>query len=76
LKREGVTTRDFDIKEFPELSSEGTTRDIYAEASAFTMSALHNDELNAGRKKVTLTFTLPPGSYATEFVRQLFIPIL
>jgi tRNA pseudouridine13 synthase len=76
LKREGVTTRDFVIKEFPELSSEGTTRDIYAEASAFTMSALHNDELNAGRKKVTLTFTLPPGSYATEFVRQLFIPIL
>lgn len=72
LQREGVSTRDFIIKEFPEMSSEGTERDVFAEASDFTMSALEDDELNPGRKKVKLAFTLPPGSYATEFVRQLF----
>jgi len=72
LKREGITPRDFVIKEFPELSSEGTERDAYAEAQDFAMEALEDDELNQGRKKVVLRFILPPGSYATEFVRQLF----
>jgi tRNA pseudouridine13 synthase len=72
LKREGVTTRDFVIKEFPELSSEGTERKVFAETKDFAMGTLENDELNPGKKKVKLTFTLPPGSYATEFVRQLF----
>jgi tRNA pseudouridine13 synthase len=72
LKREGVSTREFVIKEFPELSSEGTERDIFAEAGKLVIGKLEDDELNPGRKKVKLTFTLPKGSYATEFVRQLF----
>lgn len=72
LKREGITLRDFVIKEFPELSSEGTERNVFSEASDFKIGELEEDELNPGRKKTKLTFTLPPGSYATEFVRQLF----
>ena len=72
LKREEITVRGFVIKEFPELSSEGTEREVYAEASDLVMGGLEDDELNQGKKKVKLTFTLPPGSYATEFVRQLF----
>ncbi len=72
LKREGITTRDFVIKEFPELSSEGTERDVFAEASGLQIGNLEDDELNPGKKKVKLAFTLPPGSYATEFVKQLF----
>jgi tRNA pseudouridine13 synthase len=72
LKRENVTTREFVIKEFPELSSEGTERDVYAEADKLVIGKLEDDELNPGRKKVKLAFTLPKGSYATEFVRQLF----
>jgi len=72
LKREAITVREFIIKEFPELSSEGTERDVFAEATEFQMGSLEDDELNPGKKKVLLTFTLPPGSYATEFVRQLF----
>ena len=74
LKREGITTRDFIINEFPELSSEGTERHVFAEASELQIGRLEEDELNPGRKKVKLTFTLPPGSYATEFVKQLFSP--
>ncbi len=72
MKREEITTRDFVIKEFPELSSEGTDRDVFAEASDLKIGALEDDELNPGKKKAKLTFTLPPGSYATEFVKQLF----
>jgi tRNA pseudouridine13 synthase len=72
LKREEITTRDFIIKELPELSSEGTERDVFAEASNLSIGKLEADELNAGRKKVIVSFSLPPGSYATEYVRQLF----
>ncbi len=72
LKREGITVRDFIIKEFPELSSEGTERDVFSEASKLEIGTLEDDELNPGKKKMKLTFTLPPGSYATEFIRQLF----
>ncbi|MEM4239602.1 MAG: tRNA pseudouridine(13) synthase TruD [Candidatus Woesearchaeota archaeon] len=72
LKREEITTRDFVIKEFPELSSEGTERSIFAEASELKIGSLEDDELNPGRKKAKLEFTLPPGCYATEFLRQLF----
>jgi tRNA pseudouridine13 synthase len=75
LLREGVTTRDFVIKEFPDLSSEGTERDVFAEARELFIGKLEDDELTPGRKKVKLTFALPPGSYATEFVKQLFTPI-
>lgn len=72
LQREGITTRDFVIKEFPELSSEGAERDVFVDVAEFQMGPLEDDELHPGRKKVTLAFTLPAGVYATEFVRQLF----
>jgi tRNA pseudouridine13 synthase len=72
MKREGITARDFVIKEFPELSSEGTERDVFADASDLKIGELENDELNPDKKKLKLTFSLPKGSYATEFVRQLF----
>lgn len=72
LKREGVNLRDFVIKEFPSLSSEGTLRNVFAEVHDLHIGKLEDDELNPGKKKVKLTFTLPPGSYATEFIKQLF----
>lgn len=72
LKREGVTPRDFVIKEFPEMSSEGTERNVFAEASELKIGRLEDDELNPDRKKTKLVFNLPPGSYATEFIHQLF----
>ncbi|MBI4141060.1 tRNA pseudouridine(13) synthase TruD [Candidatus Woesearchaeota archaeon] len=72
LKKENITTRDFIIKPFPELSSEGGERTVFVEATNIKISALEDDELNQGMKKTTITFTLAKGSYATEFIRQLF----
>ncbi|MBI4141477.1 tRNA pseudouridine(13) synthase TruD [Candidatus Woesearchaeota archaeon] len=72
LKKEGITTRDFIIKPFPELSSEGGERVVFSEAKNLKISELEDDDLNAGMKKITLEFELQKGSYATEFVRQLF----
>lgn len=72
MEKEGITPRDFIIKEIPELSSEGTTRQVMAQAKNLEIGELEDDELSPGKKKTLLKFFLPPGSYATEFVKQLF----
>ncbi|HSU73216.1 MAG TPA: tRNA pseudouridine(13) synthase TruD [Candidatus Binatia bacterium] len=72
LKNEGITPRSFVLKSFPELSEEGTTRNVHVHVTDLTLGPIQDDELNAGRKKIKVTFTLPPGSYATEIIRQLF----
>ena len=73
MQSEGIKPRDFVIKQIPELSSEGATRQAVAEASEVSVSKLEDDELNPGMKKTTIKFILPKGSYATEYVKQLFI---
>ncbi len=72
MKQESVSERDFVIPQFPELSAEGGMRDLFVKVQDFTMGKLEADELNPGRKKAVLQFTLGKGSYATEVVRQLF----
>lgn len=72
LREENITVRDFIIKQIPEISSEGCERKVYAEAKKLRVGVLENDELNQGMKKVTIQFELAKGSYATEFVKQLF----
>ena len=72
LAEERIKPRDFIIKEIPELSSEGDVRKIMAEAKDLKIGELEDDELNQGKKKVKIQFKLPPGSYATEFIKQLF----
>ncbi|MBW3004395.1 tRNA pseudouridine(13) synthase TruD [Candidatus Woesearchaeota archaeon] len=72
LAEEGIEPRDFIIKEIPELSSEGDEREILAEAKDLKIGKLEEDELNKSKKKVLIKFTLSKGSYATEFLKQLF----
>ena len=71
LEEDGVKQQDFLMKSLPELASEGADRKVEVEAKDFT-SKWEEDELNKKRKKVILTFTLPPGAYATMVVKQLF----
>ena len=72
LAREKITRRDFIIKEIPELSSEGSERNVFAEIKNLNISELENDELNNGKKKVKISFELGKGSYATMAIKQLF----
>lgn len=74
LREEGITPRDFVVKEFPEVSSEGSQRNVYAEAAGVKVSELSDDEFFPGKRKFSIEFMLPKGSYATEFIRQLFEP--
>jgi len=75
LREEGITPRDFVIKEFPEVSCEGGQRKVFAEAAGVKFSDLSDDEFFPDKKKFTIEFMLPKGSYATEFIRQLFEPV-
>lgn len=72
LAEEKIQPRDFIIKEIPELSSEGDERKIMTEAKDIKLGKLEEDELNPGKRKVKITFKLSKGSYATEFIKQLF----
>lgn len=65
LSEEGITLRDFIIQQFPDLSAEGAERDLLIDVNDLEISDLENNA-------VTVEFTLPKGSYATEFIKQLF----
>lgn len=75
LSEEGITPRDFVVKEIPEVSCEGGLRKVFAEAAGVKVSDLSDDEFFPGKKKFTIEFMLPKGSYATEFIRQQFEPV-
>jgi tRNA pseudouridine13 synthase len=72
LREEGIDLRDFVVRSIPESSSEGSTRNLFVTIQDFTVGNLEDDELNKGKKKVTIQFRLPKGSYATVALRYLF----
>ena len=71
MEKEEIDYRDFIIKQIPELSSEGSSRRIYAKIKKLKIRKLENDELNKGKKKVKLKFFLDKGCYATMAVKNM-----
>ncbi len=72
LAEENLKSNDFVIRELPEISAEGSERNVWAEAKDLKVGKLEPDEFFPGKFKVNLEFFLPKGSYATEFIRQQF----
>jgi len=72
MQEEKIKCRDFIIKQMPELSFEGGERKRIVKAENASISELQEDEMNTGKKKIILKFSLPKASYATEYIRQLF----
>jgi tRNA(Glu) U13 pseudouridine synthase TruD len=72
MEEEGITQHDFVIREIPELSSEGMSRSLFMEVEDLEICPLEADELNLGKKKCVLRFTLPKGCYATVLIDFLF----
>lgn len=70
LDEEKTDRLDFKNYTFKELSSRGAERPylVFPENLEYKFG---NDELNKGKRKMTLKFYLPKGSYATELIRQL-----
>lgn len=70
LDDEKITMEDFKISAMPELSSKGIYRDCFVEVRDFEILNISDDELNTGKKKIILQFSLSKGNYATTVVRE------
>lgn len=64
LKEECITSRDFIIRPIPELSQEGSERDLYVKVQDLNIEKSEN-----GYK---IKFKLQKGAYATEAIKQIF----
>ncbi len=72
LKDDGVVPEMFRSEKMPELSSEGKKRDAFSSYRDFSILDVSKDELNVGKTKAIMRFTLKKGCYATVFLRQFF----
>ncbi|MCC7574891.1 tRNA pseudouridine(13) synthase TruD [Candidatus Woesearchaeota archaeon] len=72
LQKEGVVSKDFLNRDISFLSVEGTTRKVFIKPSDLVISDFLDDELNIGKKKLVVSFSLGKGEYATNVVEQLF----
>ena len=70
IKEEQVDIRDFIIPEIPAASSYGTYRTLLSKISDVSAS-IGKDEFHHNHQKVTLSFSLLKGSYATSFLREI-----
>jgi len=68
LEREDLTMEQFKINSMPEVSVTGEDR--RASINTKISFDVEDDELNPGLIKVSFSFFLPPGSYATTVLRE------
>lgn len=66
-----IKLESFIFKEFPYSVSYSVERDAFADVRDFKYK-YSKDEINKGKYKAVLEFTLPTGSYATVVVKKLF----
>ena len=71
LEQEDLAPRDFVIRQLPNLSLEGGNRDALIAVKDFSVSAFADDDRFPGKKRATLRFSLPKGSYATVVVKAI-----
>lgn len=71
MEEENISYADFIIKQIPELTLEGELRNVFVEVKDLMIGKKSKDELNSGKKKAKVRFTLPKGSYATMTVRRI-----
>ncbi len=69
---QGIDLRDFRVSQVPELDLSGDFRKMMVKPENLKLGKAEDDELNPGKKKVRVSFSLPNGSYATMLVRCLF----
>lgn len=71
LKQDDIALRDFAIKQFPNLVSPSPSRDSFIKVDDFKITGCKKDELNHGKMKQIVEFSLPRGSYATIVIKSL-----
>ncbi len=71
IEEENISPRDFVIRQMPELTCEGTLRDLFFYLT-FSVLYIADDELNESKKKVRINFPLAKSCYATVALEFLF----
>jgi len=68
LRTEGISLDDFRVRQFQEFDLSGSSRDLVVEPQNLDIGPLQDDELNPGKKKCLVRFSLQSGSYATMVI--------
>lgn len=72
LSREHLALRDLELRNLPGMFFKHEERPVLIYPGKLVISEPRPDEMNRGRAKVNVAFTLPPGSYATLVSKRLF----
>ncbi|WP_242395943.1 tRNA pseudouridine(13) synthase TruD [Anaeromyxobacter oryzisoli] len=72
LGREDMTLASLAIPGTPEIHFDPEERPLLVHPGRLAVGEARPDELNRGRFRVNVAFTLPPGAYATLVVKRLF----
>ena len=72
MKRDDMTLKSLIVPNTPEIHFDHEERPLFVQPGRLTVGAPQRDELNQGRFRVNVAFTLPPGAYATLVVKRLF----
>ena len=72
LEREHQTLADLRVEGAPQIHFDPEERALLAFPGKLVVGEARPDEMNRGRLKVNVAFTLPPGAYATLVVKRLF----
>jgi len=71
LEREGIVLSDLKARQLSRIEVHGVERRMIVVPGELQVSGVGPDELYPGRRKLTLEFSLPRGSYATLVVKRL-----
>lgn len=71
FREEGISLRDFIVRQIPEITTDGFPRKIFSEVIDLDIGELEDDDLNLGKKKVLVRFFLKTGNYATNAIRYM-----
>jgi tRNA pseudouridine13 synthase len=72
LGREDMGLGDLAVPGTPEIHFEAEERPLLVQPGRLALGEAKPDEVNRGRLRVNVAFTLPPGAYATLVVKRLF----
>lgn len=71
MKNHGLKFEDFNLRELPVVTFRGSKRNAFSEVRDLNIDT-ESDEIFPGAKKITLSFSLDSGAYATTFLEQFF----
>jgi tRNA pseudouridine13 synthase len=71
LEKEGIRLSDFLIRQLPNLIQVSPMRLAFVAVKDFKIIEFSDDELNSGKKRQVVSFSLPKGSYATLVIKAM-----